>query len=316
MSDLIAQVMRASAGSRHGMHYYSNAAKCGMRAMLSDKDRTDETVELAPSEDKIALRVGTLYHRLHEMWRLGMFPEADDAAVATAISPLGPLVSHSDASLQEALRLFHAYQMHWPRDLWGRVHGIELALPQNAMQAELIRTRFGGVDVTGKLDMVVHLDEAALAQAQERCAEITEPGTYIVDWKTAARTPDPLLYQLDVQALWYPTLYQLCMSESEGGREMLARYPVRGTIFDVIIKQQRKREPAFNLGDFACVYAAAPDVEQATAELQGLIEQGVFNVEQAQKHNVGNRAECVNERYGSANICPYYGTKCLQGVTC
>ena len=306
-------VMQAGAGSPRGMHFYSDAAKCGKRALLSDETHVDETVPMTPRDGKTGLRVGTFYHRLHELWRLNVLPPLN--ASPSMASEYTALYNVGDPSLTEALRLFHGYRCHWDRDLWGKPVGVELLLPTPEYKQSVMDTF--GVQVTGKLDMVAVFEPedevgatvdgqpSPLTLANQRCKDITEPGAYVIDWKTSENAPDPLLYTLDTQALWYPALWQICHPA------LSLRYPMRGMIFDVIIKLSRRKDQSITPSSFDAVFAKAQPVERAIDELRGLIEQGVRNMQAATRQDRGNRAECVQYSYNRAKVCPHYGVKCL-----
>ncbi len=278
-----------SGGSGRGMSFWSGAARCGRRAVLSERKyagyrEVQSTLPLLKNH----FLVGSLYHAMQEGWRL------EEPAYQ-----FDPEVSYVNVNVQEAARLFRGYMGNWSRECWGTTLAVERQLPD----AELIRADIHstfGVEVTGKIDMVCDLGAAHIAEARQRIPDIT-PGRYIVDFKTAEQPSpgSPIAYTLGLQAMWYPLLWNWSHPES----------PVNGMIFDVVYKRSRRTPRPHTAEDFAAYYVPTlPGSANLTiAGLRGMIMQGKYAVD----NFLPNRGECVSWR---GEMCQFFKNVCTTEV--
>ncbi len=257
-------------GSEAGMSYWSTAAACGKRALL-DKRK-------ALSGDRLKhYDVGSVYHKLHELWRLGDHVELEiDKLPAELTTP----------EMVEAIRLFNGWRVFWPKDYWGRTLAVEQEVAVTLLNEK----------VTARPDLVVDITEEDLPRIKSR-VELPGPGRYIIDFKTAAGENDPLVYSESLQAVWY------CNAWKEATGEQC-----EGIIFDIIYKHPRRKDRSITEESFGAVFASA--YGRHVADIQGLVEQGRDNVMRAKAYNLGNRAECVRWSPYKAITCPYFGGVC------
>ena len=274
-----------SGGSGRGMSFWSGAARCGRRAVLSERKYAGfRDVRSTLPILKNHFLVGSLFHAMQEGWRQEEPAYSYDSAV-----------SYQNVNVIEAARLFTGYMANWSREMWGRTLAVECQLPNTADTASDIFTTFG-VEVTGKVDMVCELGEEHLAQARRRLPDI-KPGRYIVDFKTSEQ-PTPgsaIAYTLGLQAMWYPLLWNWAHPDR----------PVEGMIFDVIYKRSRRAPRPYTVDDFAAYFAPTlPGSTNLTVNaLRGMIMQGKYAVD----NFLPNRGECVSWR---GETCQYFKNVC------
>lgn len=276
-----------SGGSGRGMSFWSGASRCARKVLLAErKYKTYRDVESTLPMQKNHFLVGSLYHAMQEGWR------KEDPPYCYSEDE-----SYVNVNVQEAARLFRGYMANWPRELWGKCIGAEVQLPADERCKREIFNHFG-CEVTGKVDMVTELQPKHLDAARQRLPEIT-PGRYIVDFKTADMPGSGIAYQLGLQAMWYPLLWNLQHPET----------PVSGIIFDCIYKRSRRAPRPFTPDDFGAYFAPFyPDSNKLTVNgLRGMVEQGKRNVE----GNTPNRGECVSWR---GEICQFFKSSCTTEV--
>lgn len=281
-------------GSSRGMHFYADAARCGMRALLSEKqraERLEDHANIPPLQDmskdkKDAFAVGSGYHKLHEMIRLGHLEMKDHDQLVVRSGPFS-------ASHLESLRLFNGWMAHWPINMWGKPLAVE---------AELVTERtFPQPDgeplkVTAMPDLVTEITDTR--KASERLGMDLSPGRYVIDFKTSDMPYDHTYYKGGLQALWYPFAWN----------ELHPETPVDGIIFDAIHKYGRRKDKTINLASFDAIYAwCDPSAREA---LGGMIDQGVQNMGRARAFHVGNRAECMSFSFGGVKTCQFFGNGC------
>lgn len=286
-----------SGGSGHGMSYWTQAAACGLKAIFDDEKRAAWAVEPSsiPTFDRSKLNafaVGGVYHKLHELWRLGKLS-------GTWFDFAEPL---EDASVALGIRLFREWHAHWPRDFWGKQLAVELNLPRSDAARETLTSMFGEV-VNAQPDLAVYISEDDLPRVRERCPVLTRPGNYLIDFKTAGGKYDDLYYTGGTQALWYPMAWEIEFPD----------LPLEGIIFDIIQKPRANAKVQTVTREmFHAVYASSALGQSDT--LVGLIEQGRANIDRARSKAVGNRAECIKFSFTGVQACPFLGRQCAGGV--
>jgi hypothetical protein len=283
-----------SGGSSAGMHYWSDAAKCGMRAVLSDRqkrERLDDHAAIPPLEDqskidKSAFAVGSAYHKLHELLRNGELPLANHTHLS--VKP-----EHLSASHVEALRLFNGWMSFWPVDMWGDVVAIE----KEVVVADMFDDK--DLKVSAMPDLVVSLKKEHVEMASARLGHVIAPGNYIVDFKTSDQPYSDLYYKGGLQALWYPIAGNACEDVQ-----------VEGVIFDAIHKFGRRKDKSITHENFGAVYSPIDD--SAERALQGMVLQGAENIRRAHTEGMGNRSECMAFNFGGVKTCQFYGNGCTN----
>lgn len=283
-------------GSSRGMHFYADAARCGMRAMLNEKQRAErlqDHANIPPLEDmskekKEAFTVGSGYHKLHEMVRIGELELKDHDQLVVNSRPFS-------ASHLEALRLFNGWMAHWRINLWGKPIAVEAEL---VTQRTFPQPDGEPLKVTAMPDLVTELTDTAAASA--RLGQFIEPGRYIIDFKTSDMPYDHTYYKGGLQALWYPFAWN----------ELYPDKPVKGIIFDAIHKFGRRKDKSVTLASFDAVYSwCDPSAREALA---GMITQGIDNIRRAKVFGVGNRSECMQFSFSGIKTCQYFGSGCAN----
>lgn len=278
-------------GSGRGMSFWSDAAQCGKRARFREEEKSQGARAFDPTHEGHFV-VGGVYHKLHEIWRY-------DADVEFSYNE--PLENRSVLS---AIELFNGWRGQWNRDFWGKTVAVERQLPCTEIGEKTIVEALGTL-VTAKVDMCVDIAEDDLERIQARCPDIVEAGRYLVDWKTAASHYPKEYYAGGLQALWYPAAWEM-----EHEDAVSRTPPIIGTIFDVIIKPRHNaKDRTFSREKFAAHFV--PYQRGSFAAIQGLILQGQDNLQRAVDKDLGNRAECVKFSFGSVDVCPFYGNRCM-----
>lgn len=268
-----------SGGSGEGMSHYSQASRCGRRARLSAERYARFAAEgAALPASKNHFIIGSVYHKLQELAR------REDK----------PMLNYNEQfknpNVAEGVRLYRGWLSTWGLGFWGDCLGVEVQLADDeTFVAPIIRNvdeeNGGRVNVTGQLDMVVEMDEAACERASRRGVTLT-PGRRIVDWKTADSPSDGTSYRDGLQAIWYCHLWNKHHPDT----------PVDGIIFDVVCKRSRRKDRSVLLDDFQAFYVPA-GVETVDV-LRGLVLQGHRNIIE----DIPNRSECCSWR---GEICPF-----------
>lgn len=263
-----------SGGSGLGMSYYSQASRCGRRARLSQEryqSFRDKGAALPATKNHFI--VGSVYHKLHELAR------------SPGEVTLDANESYSNPNVAEGLRLYKGWLRQWGLDFWGTCLGVEVHLTDTETFAHETESTLEPITVTGALDMVVEMDEAACERAKKRGLELT-PGRRIVDWKSADGPSDGSQYSGGMQALWYCYLYNKHHPDA----------PVDGIIFDVVMKRSRRKDRGVHVDDFQAFYV--PYGLESVDTLRGMVLQGHRNVAE----DVPNRSECVSWR---GEVCTF-----------
>lgn len=275
-------------GSGEGMSHYAQASRCGRRARLSAARYAAFAEEgRALPATKNHFVIGSVYHKLHELARRPEKPALDYNE------------QFKNPNVAEGARLYRGWLRTWSLDFWGECLGVEIKLADSetfAMQGtvgdgtaacaeypELAHDH--SINVTGALDMVVDMDEAACERAKRRGLELN-PGRRIVDWKTSDSPSDGTNYREGLQALWYTHLWNLHHPEQ----------PVDGIIFDVVNKRSRRKDRSVLLEDFQAYYV--PCGLESVDSLRGMITQGHRNIVE----DVPNRSECIS---WMGDVCPF-----------
>lgn len=189
-------------GSGWGISYWTSWLKCPRKFYLNQlhNSNTEGTA------------VGTLFHKLLEIYYQR---QHDDFVLEYA-------EGDEDKAWKEALRLFAAYRDLYPPTELGKVLGAEVPL-----EAKNPEEDYGGVPkLTGKVDMLIELDEDAVEQLMDTRPHLgwMEPGFYLVDHKTSKSRSSTL--REEVTHSFQFTLYQLLYEEAYGERPagLIANY--------------------------------------------------------------------------------------------
>lgn len=270
-----------SGGSGEGMSHYSQASRCGRRARLSAeryKAFADKGTPLPLTKNHFI--IGSVYHKLHELARR----EPKDETLVIDFDE-----QYQNPNVAEGVRLYKGWLRHWSLDYWGKCLGVEVHLSDDSTFSAAVSGPLDylstGINVTGALDMVVEMDEAACERASKRGLDLT-PGRRIVDWKSADGPSDGVSYREGMQAIWYTHLWNLHHPE----------HPVDGVIFDVVMKRSRRKDRSVLADDFQAFYV--PEGRESVDVLRGMILQGHRNIAE----DIPNRSECVSWR---GEICPF-----------
>lgn len=271
-----------SGGSGEGMSHYSQASRCGRRAKLSAARYAayrDKGAALPLTKNHFV--IGSVYHKLHELARR---EDKSDTLVIDFDE------QYQNPNIAEGVRLYKGWLRHWGLDYWGKCLGVELNLEDTTTFKELETIRENEecehpIRVTGQLDMIVEMDQAACDRAAKRGLELT-PGRRIVDWKSADGPSDGVQYREGMQALWYCHLWNLHNPDR----------PVDGIIFDVVMKRSRRKDRSVLADDFQAFYIVCG--METVESLRGMVLQGHRNIVE----DVPNRSECVTWR---GEICPF-----------
>jgi hypothetical protein len=221
---LIYQQLSRSSASGRGVSYWDNDndAVCGKRLQLAAIHKEAVAAAETHIEEK---KLGTYFHGLMEMWMNAKIPQ-------TMVLDVGPI---QDAEWNNALRLFNFVKEHFTREYFGEFVAAEVKLPVTEHHKDKVREFFGHDEITGAIDAMVMLDEAAVARYQaDWGVRLDGPGLYLIDWKTSAarKSPDGARsnYTESMQAMTYPTLWNLA-----GGMQC------KGMIYFVIVKHVKLR---------------------------------------------------------------------------
>ena len=275
-----------SGGSGQGMSHYALASRCGRRARLSARRYEGFKEREAPLPlTKNHFIVGSVYHKLHELARRpndGLVIDFDE--------------QYQNPNVAEGLRLYKGWLRTWGLDFWGKCLGVEVHLADTDTfngKREVFRDARGNyidspdepIRVSGQIDMVVEMDDAACERAKKRGLDLP-PGRRLVDWKTADAPGDGLTYTEGVQALWYMHLYNLHHPDA----------PVDGIIFDVVYKRSRRKARSVLLDDFGAYHVL--EGRENVETLRGMVLQGHRNIAE----DIPNRSECITWR---GEVCPF-----------
>ncbi len=220
-------------GSEFGLSKYRVATHCGYKAYLdAQKPQMVAVVDDHPAQDgeKLnALKVGILYHTLHELRLRGQMP--DEVWDLSDPAWSGEFI--------EALRLYRGYIRHFGslQERFGaELISTELDLPADETLQAAVIEKFGA-PLTGRADSVIRVVNPQ--QALQNCKLMLEPGVYIHDFKTSAtrNSIHEFEFTSGLQGSAYLYLYNLMHPEE----------PAKGIIFDVIYKHKELRiAPVFD----------------------------------------------------------------------
>lgn len=268
------QIVRTG-GSGRGVSYWSVPAMCGRKRRLMTEHADVDTIV-----DHTALNTGVYYHYLKEIWLKGRVP--DDQVI-----DMDPV---QDAEWGEAVRLFNWHREEFPRNYWGEIVAVELKLPINDEHKQKVIEWIGHDESTGACDLVVKMSAAdVLRISEDRDIELPGPGIYIIDHKTSgARKSDTdakANYTSSMQCLKYMHMLSLAFNE-----------PVRGMVFDVLIKHKTLRRVADGRsGSSVQTFVATPRAENARI-VKAAIAYGMHQRE----HDLANPFACYD-----------YGRECV-----
>ena len=169
------------------------------RQVRLDGEHFSAANALAPEFEK--RNVGTLVHKLCEIYHLGLDPARHVAKQAghPAIDPL----------LVEAWGLFEKYRTEFSHDWWGWLSGAELQLVQPGPHGE----------EGGRIDAVWEVDSAAVERIEGRFGiRLEGPGLYGWDLKTTGQRNNNLyeMYVHDPQPYRYLRLLRAAGHEVNG----------------------------------------------------------------------------------------------------
>lgn len=263
-------------GSGLGMSHYSQASRCGRKARLA-AERNAHFASLDSSSLPSAKNhfvIGSVMHKLHELARTKHSHTLDYSE------------QFANLNVAEGVRLYRGWLRHWGLDFWGETLAVEAFLEDSETfaseqytESDERNTSPTPIPVTGAIDMVVDMDEAACERARRRGLNL-QPGRRIVDWKSADGPSDGAQYAGGLQALWYPYLWNLHNPEQ----------PVDGIIFDVVMKRARRKDRTVLIDDFQAFYV--PYGMESVDALRGMVQQGHRNI----TDDIPNRSECVSWR--------------------
>lgn len=269
------EALKSGGGSGRGVSYWSVPALCGRKRKLMTEHK-----DVDPIEDRTALNTGTYYHFLKEWWHKGKMPED----IVIDVDPV------QDLDWAEAVRLFTWHRDFFPRDYWGTIVSVEMKMPVNDAHKQRVIDWVGHDESTGACDLVVMMDAADVARiSKDRDIELPGPGMYVIDHKTAGTrktdTDAKANYTESMQCLKYMHMLQLAVAP-----------PVRGMIFDVLIKhRQLRRYPDGRNGSSVQTFFAAPKQEDARI-VKAAIDYGMHQRET----NLANPFACYS-----------YGRECV-----
>lgn len=290
------RVATNSGGSGRGLSFWSEAAKCGKRALLYEERRAhwDDDPSSVPAFDpdkKSAFAVGSVYHKLHEMWAQGQL--SDD--LLARVPPI------YDASVALGLHLFLGWRAHFPVNFWGQDVAIELTLPLGEWAENTMKHELGAV-VNAKPDRVVYMDREALERVNQRHPEIRREGFYMVDFKTTGADYDSIYYREGLQNYWYPVAWELDNPDK----------PLEGFVYDLIRKPNpRAKDQTITRDNFPTpVFIPHRPRDLSFQTVKGLIAQGRANLERSREKGLGNRSHCISIGFGKVEVCPFFHREC------
>jgi hypothetical protein len=281
ISELERAITRAvnGGGSGWGNSFYATAAECGRKARLQQEKRHLYTNLDAPIPfEKHRLLVGGVYHALQELWRKGY--------------EIRENLTHNENML-EGQRLFDGWVRYWNKDFWGEQLSVEEVIPSSDEVREAVKYAFYGNPYTGKPDLVVRIRAEDLPRVQQRVPQLTQPGVYLVDFKTRDTHGSHDGYVHGLQALTYPALYNLQHPDD----------PCSGIIWDIIIKNGRRKvvKPIVR-DDFDAAFVSTVlshrDVHAVLSEVCGMVMMGMSNYER----DIPNRSACCDYQ---GNLCTF-----------
>lgn len=230
MSELLRVIpSKSSGGSPAGLSFWLSFLGCRRRQLL-DKDMGSS----------FAAGVGTLYHTLKELY---YGPQGDEFVFEYQEGP-------EDPNWQEALRLFKGFRQRFPNDEFTEVVGVEvdisvgaagsvlgepMAASEIAMAAEA-RHLYGVPYLTGRIDMVVYVDEDCAAKHRES-GLMLEEGYYLLDTKSKGQLRQDMAFKF--QHSFQSVAYQMMWNQLNPDK------PVKGMIFDVVIRHKKLEDRSF-----------------------------------------------------------------------
>ena len=248
-----AKILAESSSSGFGISYWSSLLNCGMKQKLR-QEHPGVTLLNTPGEKINMMHVGVFFHKLRELWRLGLLLPEENGSFHEdkVIIEWGDFTEPDE--WKEALRLFRFYISQFERSEWTTVSCEELfefgcrecakLLPCSQALAEsraCVRSEyddgvlcsmakttinvFGVPCISGRYDEVAHIDEVQKeALISKRMLPLFDSGIYIVDAKTSGQRWGNIDKQYEHSQQF--TLYQMAWSLKNPDR------PAQGMIAD------------------------------------------------------------------------------------
>jgi hypothetical protein len=185
---------------------------CGRKAQLNTalKEKKIANGENPHGKGSEATRVGTIYHKLCEVWH-------GQGVLEYAV----PSNDIYEKEYYEAERLFKAYKKFCRNDpgYWGHVDSVELGLPRGEEDVAALAEAFQFEDpLTAHMDMVVRIDNEARSRLKtDHDLVLPGAGLYILDHKTSKSKKKAGAWDLDWQFLGYQLMYAACFDEEPLG---------------------------------------------------------------------------------------------------
>ena len=263
--DILNCIATSGGGSGTGVSFYRQAMNCGQKARLN-------ALLKGGGGGSFATDTGTYFHAMMEWYYGGEgLLEFNDFQL--------------DDAQTEALRLFRAYAKVFGPGDFARVVGCEMFMPEDGAE-KAVHDMMGVAPFTGRIDMVVELDEAACERLGAKRPEIAghlEPGIFLWDFKTKGQSDKSAA----VKAAWNVQFlaYQMAYCAQTGVEPI-------GMISDYVI---RTKVPKF----YSCFTAFPDDTEQAMVrqylqEGRRRFEEGLPNLEEC-----FNYGECFHRKTGN-----------------
>lgn len=207
MSNLVVIPSSEPGGSEHGLSTRLSYLGC-RRKTLYDQSKGSSG----------AAKVGVIFHKMLEIYY--------SKKMKDVVFKYQEGVEDPDYA--EALRLFNAYRENFPPTELGKVLGCEVLVETDDP------TVVGVAPYTGRIDMVVELDQEACDQLLETRKLSVNPGVYLMDTKTTSRMNKnlPLKYEHSLQVAAYQVLWNHLNPDT----------PCLGMIMNVVV---RNKKPTF-----------------------------------------------------------------------
>lgn len=282
-NDQLYQIVQSkkSTGSGRGASFYEVAANCGRSLNLKMRhpdlwsSDDDDGTSLTPTGRRKcnALRAGTFFHTLQELWRNQTLP-ADLVLDATEMV---------DYDFELALRAFRNYRARFGDNIHnlGTVVATEEKYPADPAQAAMLKQVLG-LDFTMRFDLLTYVSrEDAERISSEREVAIT-PGRWLVDYKLVASISEKTYwkYAASFQGLVYPVVYNLCNPQA----------PVEGIMYDITARVQKAEPKHFAL------YTAI-----TTEDSLEIVKTGLNYAKELLDSNRANPLVCTS----GYSVCPF-----------
>lgn len=215
-------------GSGTGFHYWKGWLECPRKMQLLS------TIPGSGSVSR-ALLVGTYTHAFLEIYYSGGLDRRGyDTRSVEFMQVSGEPWEPDEKARLEAERIFRGYRARFAPDGFGDVVGVERYLKVEG--AENTNWLPPGVTLTGKIDLVVHMNKAQCERLKNERKLSLEPGYYIIDHKTAWGYNRDMIteYKHSLQFLTYGYLWNTCNPDMQ----------VRGVLANILYKTTK---PTFGL---------------------------------------------------------------------